>query len=210
MKPRVQNYDLFIQMEDDMILTVNHILRYLEESEKLSHRKPGSPMYDFMPGFVRVEPEPGATGVGGEWFEWEIVLSRFRGLSVKGAGTYLGLEKSRVLPYSGNNQGFWMATQGQLKYLQRQCQYLRYTEKSSLPFVEKFSGSLEMFSPMCHNTKVFPADSFENFMVHHRTNNKNGKRGESNPAVSVSMMRLWASQVLRDEEMLMEVGDTGR
>lgn len=28
-----------IQMEDDMILTVNHILRYLEESEKLSYRK---------------------------------------------------------------------------------------------------------------------------------------------------------------------------
>lgn len=39
--------------------------------------RPGAlPKYDFMPGFVRVEPEPGATGVGGEWFEWEIVLSR--------------------------------------------------------------------------------------------------------------------------------------
>lgn len=51
-----------------------------------------------------------------------------------------------------------MATQEQLKYLQRQCQYLRYTEKSSLPFVEKFSGSLEMFSPVCHNTKASKTD----------------------------------------------------
>lgn len=30
-----------------------------------------------MPGFLRVEPEPGVQGVGGEWFEWEIILSRF-------------------------------------------------------------------------------------------------------------------------------------
>lgn len=52
------------------------------------------------------------------------------------------------------SQGMWMATQEQLKYLMRQCQYLRYTEKSNLPFVEKFSGSLEMFSPECHNTKA--------------------------------------------------------
>lgn len=35
------------------------------------------PMHDYMPGFVRVEPEPGAAGVGGEWFEWEIILSRW-------------------------------------------------------------------------------------------------------------------------------------
>ena len=51
-------------------------------------------------------------------------------------------------------QGFWMATQEQLKYLQRQCQYLKYTDKSALPFVEKFSGSLEQFSPACHTTKA--------------------------------------------------------
>ncbi|CAN0383966.1 unnamed protein product [Ectocarpus sp. 12 AP-2014] len=215
MKPRVREYDLFVQLEDDMILTVNHILTYLEESEKLSLRNIGTrpramPMHDFMPGFVRVEPEPGATGVGGEWFEWEIILSRFRGVHVVGAGTYLALEKSRVLPFSGNNQGFWMATQEQLKYLCRQCQYLRYTDQSSVPFVEKFSGSLEMFSPPCHATKVFPAERFENLLVHHRTNNKNGKRGESTPAVSVSMLRLWAAQVVRDDEMLMEVGQTGR
>lgn len=59
-------------------------------------------------------------------------------------------------------------------------------------------------------TQVFPAERFENFLVHHRTNNKNGKRGESTPAVSVSMLRLWAAQVVRDDEMLMEVGQTGR
>eukprot|EP00903_Cladosiphon_okamuranus_P005409 g5397.t1 len=211
MKPRVKEFDLFIQLEDDMILTVNHILLYLQESDKLSNRIEGSkPKYDFMPGFFRVEPEPGVAGVGGEWFEWEVILSRFRGLHVVGAGTYLGLERSRVLPYAGNNQGFWMATQEQLKYLQRQCKYLRYTDKSSLAFVEKFSGSLEMFSPACHTTKVFPATHFEDFMVHHRTNNKNGWRGESTPAVSVTMLRLWAAQVVRDDEMLMEVGNTGR
>ena len=54
--------------------------------------------------------------------------------------------------------------------------------------------------------QVFPVARFEDFMVHHRTNNKNGKRGESTPAVSVSMLRLWAAQVVRDSEMLMEVG----
>eukprot|EP00752_Nemacystus_decipiens_P001812 g1750.t1 len=211
MKPRVKDFDLFLQLEDDMILTVNHILLYLQESEKLSVRIKGTrPKYDLVPGFVRVEPEPGVKGVGGEWYEWEIILSRFRGVHVVGAGTYLTLEKSRVLPYAGNNQGFWMATQEQLKYLQRQCQYLRYTDQSSLPFVEKFSGSLEQFSPVCHTTKVFPATHLEDFMVHHRTNNKNGKRGESTPAVSTSMLRLWAAQTVRDDEMLMEVGNTGR
>lgn len=53
---------------------------------------------------------------------------------------------------------------------------------------------------------MFPATHFEDFMVHHRTNNKNGKRGESHPAVSTSMLRFWASQILRDDEMLVEIG----
>lgn len=34
--------------------------------------------YKFVPGFIRVEPEPGGgdKGRGEEWFEWEIILSR--------------------------------------------------------------------------------------------------------------------------------------
>lgn len=53
-----------------------------------------------------------------------------------------------------HTQGFWMATREQLQYLDRKCRYLRYTEESNFPFVEKFSGSLEMFSPNCQSTKV--------------------------------------------------------
>ena len=52
--------------------------------------------------------------------------------------------------------------------------------------------------------QVFPAARFEDFLVHHRTNNKNGKRGESLPAVSVSIMRFWVSQILRDAGMMRE------
>lgn len=51
---------------------------------------------------------------------------------------------------------------------------------------------------------MFPAARFEDFLVHHRTNNKKGKRGESLPPVSVSIMRFWASQILRDSVMLAE------
>lgn len=50
--------------------------------------------------------------------------------------------------------------------------------------------------------QVFPASHFEDFLVHHRTNNKNGRRGESIPAVPVSMLRVWAEQFLRDERFL--------
>ena len=50
--------------------------------------------------------------------------------------------------------------------------------------------------------QVFPASHFEDFLVHHRTNNKNGRRGESIPAVPMSMLRVWAEQFLRDEGFL--------
>ena len=53
-----------------------------------------------------------------------------------------------------NTQGMWVATRGHLQYLARKCQYLSYTDKSSLGFVEKFSVSIEMFSSKCKTTKV--------------------------------------------------------
>lgn len=39
MKPRLEDFDVFIQVEDDMILTLNHILLYLEQSETLAYRR---------------------------------------------------------------------------------------------------------------------------------------------------------------------------
>ena len=51
-------------------------------------------------------------------------------------------------------QGMWLATREQLRYLERKCRYLRYTDKSALGFVEKFSGSIEMFSSGCQTTKA--------------------------------------------------------
>lgn len=50
--------------------------------------------------------------------------------------------------------------------------------------------------------KVFPAAEIEGFLVHHRTNSENGMRGESDPAVPISMVRFLAEQFLRDGKLL--------
>eukprot|EP00904_Undaria_pinnatifida_P007118 jgi/Undpi1/3536/HiC_scaffold_16.g06908.m1 len=206
MKSRLEDFDVFLQVEDDMILTLNHIMIYQEESDWLEHRRGrnGPVDYKYVPGFIRVEPGEGQVveGRGEEWFEWEILLSRFFPLKISGAGTYMTLQASKVLRHGGNNQGLWMATQGQLKKLNNNCGYLRFDELTTKGHVETHSGSIQMFSPNCKFEKVFPAAHFEDFLVHHRTNNKNGRRGESIPAVPMSMLRVWAEQFLRDEGFL--------
>ena len=58
-----------------------------------------------------------------------------------------------LAPRAGT-QGLWMATQGQLKSLQQKCKYLKYDEGSNIRFVERLSGSLEMYSAPCKVTKA--------------------------------------------------------
>lgn len=55
---------------------------------------------------------------------------------------------------------------------------------------------------LTYTMQVFPATHFEDFIVHHRTNNKNGRRGESIPGVSMAMLRVWAEQFIRDGDFL--------
>ncbi|CAM9558598.1 unnamed protein product [Ectocarpus fasciculatus] len=215
MKPRVEDFDVFMQVEDDMIVTLNHILLYQEECENLEERFGMGESYGrpnvFVPGFLRVEPggmkDKEKDKGEGDWFEWEIVLSRrvlFNPIKIYGAGTYMSLSPSKVLPRAGNNQGMWMATREQLKKMaaNKACDYLEFDESSTNGMPETHSGSIQMFLPECGFIKVFPATHFEDFMVHHRTNNKNGRTGESIPGVSTAMLRLWAEQFLRDEGVL--------
>eukprot|EP00752_Nemacystus_decipiens_P009859 g8796.t1 len=221
MKDRLELFDIFLQVEDDMILTLNHILMYREESELLDNRiasASSSIQHEnaFVPGFIRVEP--GARkgdGEGGEvrgdddtWVEWEIMLSRFFPTKVAGAGTYLTLRKSIPAKgggeYGENNQGLWMATREQLRKLseRKRCKYLDFDEDTRKGHPETHSGSIQMFSKECGFDKVFPATHFEDFLVHHRANNKAGLRGESNPGVPIRMLREWAEQFIRDEGLL--------
>ncbi|CAM9585971.1 unnamed protein product [Scytosiphon promiscuus] len=202
MKPRLHDFDVFLQTEDDMVVTLNHFLLFQEESDHLEKRvglrgtRGRSNVY--VPGFMRVEAG------GDEWYEWEIVLSRFKPIKIYGAGTYMTLVPSRVLPRAGNNQGMWMATRGQLEAMaaNKGCLYLDFDETSRNGMPETHSGSIQMFHRECGFEKVFPATHFEGFIVHHRTNNKNGRRGESIPGVSMTMLRVWAEQFIRDEDFL--------
>lgn len=50
--------------------------------------------------------------------------------------------------------------------------------------------------------QVFPATHFEDFLVHHRANNKAGRRGESIPGVPIRTLREWVEQFIRDESFL--------
>eukprot|EP00752_Nemacystus_decipiens_P002193 g2087.t1 len=214
---------LSVKVEDDMMLTLNHILNYQEESELLDNRIASASKQkenNFVPGFIRVEPGTGeGSGEGGEvelygddlsdtWVEWEIILSRFFPTKVKGAGTYLTLRKSMAASfggeYGGNNQGLWMATREQLRKLneRKRCRYLNFDEDMSVGKPEIHSGSFQMFSRDCGFDKVFPATHFEDFLVHHRANNKAGRRGESIPGVPIRMLREWVEQFIRDEGLL--------
>eukprot|EP00903_Cladosiphon_okamuranus_P008313 g7997.t1 len=202
MRSRVQDFDVFLQVEDDMIFTLNHILLYREECDFLENRKGvggsrGRPNV-LLPGFMRVESD------GNDWVEWEVALSRFRALKIFGAGIYMALRPSKVLPRGGNNQGLWIATREQLvRMVQAEgCRYLDFDESSTNGMPETHSGSIQMFHSECGFEKVFPATHFEDFIVHHRTNNKNGRRGESIPGVSMVMLRVWAEQFIRDENFL--------
>ncbi|CAM9675697.1 unnamed protein product [Discosporangium mesarthrocarpum] len=279
MSKHLEEYDIFLQVEDDMILTLNHLLMFMEQSAEISNQQKDTQArhtlrqrhkIHYVPGFIRVEPMPqgnidnswvgpgagktmsakemynrlknrqkvahdkaeagglisGGGGGGGEgegegpknlgsasaWFEWEIILSRpqrldsgrrkhltlFFPIRIGDAGVYVTLGSSRVLQRGGNNQGLWVATQDQLRLLARNCNYLDFTNETRTGNVETHSGSFQMFSPGCRFAKVFPAASFFDFLVHHRTNNKNGIRGESIPAVPISDLQIWVAQFLRD------------
>eukprot|EP00903_Cladosiphon_okamuranus_P021243 g19515.t2 len=215
MKPRLEDFDIFLQVEDDVILTLNHIMIFQEESEILENRRrpDGTPVPNTsVPGFIRIEHLLGDAGTlsgpgssGEEWVEWEICLSRFRAMKILGTnGTYITLGPSRPLPQGGNNQGMWLATREQLRRLSKKesCDYLNFDESSGKGHVETHSGSIQMFRANCGYQKVFPARNFESFLVHHRTNNKLGIRGESLPGVPVSLLREWVEQFIRDESFL--------
>eukprot|EP00752_Nemacystus_decipiens_P002171 g2067.t1 len=214
MKTRLEDFDIFLQVEDDVILTLNHILIFQEESEILEkRRRPDGSLVPntAVPGFIRIEHHQGDSGTfsgpgssGEEWVEWEICLSRFRAMKILEAGTYLTLGPSQPLPHGGNNQGMWLATREQLRRLSEKpsCGYLNFDESSVKGHVETHSGSIQMFRPNCGLQKVFPARSFESFLVHHRTNNKLGVRGESVPGVPITLLRDWVEQFIRDESFL--------
>ncbi|CAM9113621.1 unnamed protein product [Ectocarpus sp. 8 AP-2014] len=213
MKPRLEEFDLFIQVEDDVIVTLNHMLLFREESELLDGRRQsdGAPLANTaVPGFIRVEHAAGEEGTiagpssGEEWQEWEVMLSRLRPVKLEEAGIFLTLGPSLPVPWGGNNQGMWMATREQLRKLSEKssCDYLNFDESSTQGHVETHSGSLQMFRPNCGLKKVFPASRFESFLVHHRANNKHGVRGESVPGVPISLLRSWVEQFIRDEKFL--------
>lgn len=74
------------QVEDDVIVTLNHMLLFREESELLDGRRhsDGAPLANTaVPGFIRVEHAAGEEGTiagpssGEEWQEWEVMLSRY-------------------------------------------------------------------------------------------------------------------------------------
>ncbi|CAM9765718.1 unnamed protein product, partial [Ectocarpus fasciculatus] len=122
MKPRLEEFDLFLQAEDDVIVTLNHMLLFQEESELLDGRRHsnGAPFANTaVPGFIRVEHAAGEEGTiagpssGEEWNEWEVMLSRFRSVKLVEAGVYLTLGPSLPVPRAGNNQGMWMARREQ-------------------------------------------------------------------------------------------------
>lgn len=71
---------------------------------------------------------------------------------------------------------------------------------SSIPFF--ITRVIHPTSVILRFEQVFPATEIEGFLVHHRANIKNGNRGESIPAVPISMIRFSAEQFLRDAEML--------
>ncbi|CAM9366612.1 unnamed protein product [Ectocarpus sp. 12 AP-2014] len=213
MKPRLEEFDLFLQVEDDVIVTLNHMLLFREESELLDGRRhsDGATLANTaVPGFIRVEHAAGEEGTivgpssGEEWQEWEVMLSRLRPVKLEEAGIYLTLGPSLPVPRGGNNQGMWMATREQLRKLSeiKSCDYLNFDESSTKGHVETHSGSLQMFRPNCGLQKVFPASRFESFLVHHRANNKHGVRGESVPGVPISLLRSWVEQFIRDGKFL--------
>ncbi|CAM9935415.1 unnamed protein product [Ectocarpus sp. 4 AP-2014] len=213
MKPRLEEFDVFLQVEDDVIVTLNHILLFREESELLDGRRhsDGATLANTaVPGFIRVEHAAGEEGTiagpssGEEWQEWEVMLSRLRPVKLEEAGIYLTLGPSLPVSRGGNNQGMWMATREQLRKLSetKSCDYLNFDESSTKGHVETHSGSLQMFRPNCGLHKVFPASRFESFLVHHRANNKHGVRGESVPGVPISLLRRWVEQFIRDEKFL--------
>ncbi|CAN0123102.1 unnamed protein product, partial [Ectocarpus sp. 13 AM-2016] len=113
MKPRLEEFDLFLQVEDDVIVTLNHMLLFREESELLDGRRhsDGATLANTaVPGFIRVEHAAGEEGTivgpssGEEWQEWEVMLSRLRPVKLEEAGIYLTLGPSLPVPRGGNNQ----------------------------------------------------------------------------------------------------------
>lgn len=92
------------QAEDDIIVTLNHMLLFREESELLDGRRhsDGAPLANSaVPGFIRVEYVAGEEGTiagpssGEEWQEWEVMLSRCDVTEKEVMSTYHGCTSSR-------------------------------------------------------------------------------------------------------------------
>ncbi|CAB1108096.1 unnamed protein product [Ectocarpus sp. CCAP 1310/34] len=126
MKPRLEEFDLFLQVEDDVIVTLNHMLLFREESELLDSRRhsDGATLANTaVPGFIRVEHAAGEEGTvvgpssGEEWQEWEVMLSRRRSSLGEGIEEGIGSMNATRRMHHRRSLCFFSSTLNELFFL---------------------------------------------------------------------------------------------
>jgi len=125
------------------------------------------PPRSYFPGFARKEHDAKKEG---NWSLWETDADDYEAINIPGAGYFAKV--------TGNtHQAMWMATREQVMHFDNRCDsgFFRITPG---PWVEFWSGALQLWDYCQYLQKVIPIDTFRDFTVWHMTDTKLYFRGK--------------------------------
>lgn len=214
---RIDDYDLFIYTEDDHHVRPTHAIGYLHETEKLKQVVGEEAFPNYSIGFLRYERDH-STGKRSTFDQYEFKFSGLHSFSnpvLK--DKYVG---NRRMPH----QGMFMATAEQLRLWKDRCKFdeidpdnvEREDEKGTPTWHREFVSSLRLFAnegvkTNCEVTQLFPAETFEFFMLHHMPDKyfTNPKFKKDHLMSTEDLHKLVLRMVKDNKEIHKKVGTSG-
>jgi len=156
-----EKYDLFVYIEDDMLIRLEHVVAYLEETAKLKDLIGQEDFLKYSVGFLRYEVNP---------------ETKERSQFEHPDGDYPILEEPKLQqkymthPSSLHHQAMYMATREQLLGWKDSCKCFgdtEYLKQITTPTTFRETLSSACLFSVCSVLPVLPRDSFQDLMIHH-------------------------------------------
>lgn len=128
------NFDLFVYHEDDMIITLQHVVAYTMETALLEKRFGSNFTSTHSIGFIRIQREPSPSVIGSEVL---CEIPRFMRVSIP--SPFDRVEYPYVQLRIQVHQAMWMLTRSQVKGLQTRCGFMNQTNPGRLHRFDTFS-----------------------------------------------------------------------
>jgi len=174
-KENIDQYDLFIQNEDDHLIRLSHMIAFLQETELLRQLVGTKRLSDYSIGFVRYENKHDGrrshrVSIDHGFDEDHIQLEIVDHPNIEGR-----YWRTPGFGMKYNYQGFYMATPELLKAwdVRPNCQFLHYPPKDFGPLHREFVNSGFLYhKAYCGVTQLIPIETMEDFNVWHMSQNK--------------------------------------